>query len=160
MLHNRLSKNNQGVTLIEVITVVAVLGVVMAAVTGFMISGTRMSAKVSGVAADSMQEQTAVEFINRRIWEVSEVTFPEGYDQPSTVDGVEVYTGLGVGNAILYTAEDYQSTGKSMVVYQNGDADPVALCPGTIYFQENENGTVTYYLNGEEHVVNLRVSKS
>jgi prepilin-type N-terminal cleavage/methylation domain-containing protein len=67
MKQTQFSKNNKGVTLIEVIAVVAVLGVVMAAVTGFMITGTKMSARVSDTAASSMKDETAVEFINRRI---------------------------------------------------------------------------------------------
>ena len=46
----RISQNHKGVTLVEVIAVIAVLSVVMAAVTGFVLTGTKMSAKVSGTA--------------------------------------------------------------------------------------------------------------
>ena len=71
--------NNRGVTLIEVIAVIAVLSVVLAAVTAFLLTGVRMSAQVSGSAKFSIREQTAVEFINKALYK-STVTLvdPQG----------------------------------------------------------------------------------
>ena len=145
----QLRKNNQGMTLIEVIAVVAVLGVVMAAVLGFMITGAKMSAKVSGTATDSIKEQTAVEFINRRIWEATtlEGQIPnDGY-----------YGCLKLGEEICITTENPDED-NAVVVYRFGDTKQIELCPGKIYF-ETDNGTVIYYLNGEKHVVHLRVAE-
>ena len=59
LLKNRLSKNNKGMSLVEVIALIAVLSVVVAAVVGFMITGSKMSVKVSGTAGASIKEQTA-----------------------------------------------------------------------------------------------------
>ena len=64
MSNLRISQNHKGLTLVEVIAMIAVLSVVMAVVAGFMISGANMSAKVSTNAGASIREQTAVEFIN------------------------------------------------------------------------------------------------
>lgn len=168
ILRNRLHKNNKGVTLIEVIAVIAVLGVVMAAVTGFMISGTKMSARVSDTATSSIREQTAVEFINRRLWEAASVEFADD-SKEITIDNttyklkIELVTAQG-GTALIYTDGNVDQDGNfaedSRVVYCLGENDPVELYIGTLYFDINglENGTVTYYLNGEEHVVHLRVA--
>lgn len=169
ILRNRLHKNNKGVTLIEVIAVIAVLGVVMAAVTGFMISGTKMSARVSDTATSSIREQTAVEFINRRLWEAASVEFADDSDQEITIDEttyklqIKLVTAQG-GTALIYTDGEVDQDGNfaedSRVVYRLGENDPVELYIGTLYFDINglENGTVTYYLNGEKHVVHLRVA--
>ena len=154
----QLRKNNQGMTLIEVIAVVAVLGVVMAAVLGFMITGAKMSAKVSGTATDSIKEQTAVEFINRRIWEATNVTLE---DQISTsnhsYDGYYGCLKLGEGEGIYIKTENPDKD-NATVVYCIGENKKIELCPGKIYFETNDNGTVIYYLNGEKHVVHLRVA--
>ncbi len=158
MLHKQsksnlqLRKNNQGMTLIEVIAVVAVLGVVMAAVLGFMITGAKMSAKVSGTATDSIKEQTAVEFINRRIWEATNATL-EGQ-----IPNDGYYGCLKLGDEICITTENPDED-NAVVVYRFGDNKQIELCPGKIYFETNDNGTVIfYYLNGEKHVVHLRVA--
>lgn len=132
MQNNQLRKNNKGVTLVEVIAVIAVLGVVMAAVTGFMITGTRMSVQVSNNATVSSREQTAVEFINQRLWEANKVES----------DGESI---LLIGTVRLETID-----GK---IRYNG----VDLCDGEINFSYDEaTNTVTYYLNGTKHVVHLR----
>ena len=153
MLHKQsksnlqLRKNNQGMTLIEVIAVVAVLGVVMAAVLGFMITGAKMSAKVSGTATDSIKEQTAVEFINRRIWEATtlEGQIPnDGY-----------YGCLKLGDEICITTENPDED-NAVVVYCIGENKKIELCPGSIYFKIGDK-TVTYVLNEKEHVVYPRI---
>ena len=163
MLHKQsksnlqLRKNNQGMTLIEVIAVVAVLGVVMAAVLGFMITGAKMSAKVSGTATDSIKEQTAVEFINRRIWEANASVKDEDKILNSEYPYYESYTHLWWGEEICITTENPDED-NAVVVYRFGDTKQIELCPGKIYF-ETDNGTVIYYLNGEKHVVHLRVAE-
>ena len=153
MLHKQsksnlqLRKNNRGMTLIEVIAVVAVLGVVMAAVLGFMITGAKMSAKVSGTATDSIKEQTAVEFINRRIWEATtlEGQIPnDGY-----------YGCLKLGDEICITTENPDED-NAVVVYCIGENKKIELCPGSIYFKIGDK-TVTYVLNEKEHVVYPRI---
>ncbi len=161
MLNNRLNKNNKGVTLIEVIAVVAVLGVVMAAVTGFMISGTKMSARVSGKATDSMKEQTAVEFINRRIWETQEsVSVDEDRkndDSESRYYNYHEALELGGTTAIMNGTDP--KTQKPAVVYMLIDSQKqIVICPGQIFFDRIDSNTVTYYLNDEKHVVHLRVA--
>ena len=139
---NRLSKNNKGVTLVEVIAVIAVMSVVMAAVTGFMITGARMSAKVSGGATAGMQEQTAVEYINKWIWECEDtITVGTQLKEGSETE----YTELHIGDSLLTTTD-----GK--VCYND-----VELCEGEIYFKI-ENRKITYTLNGTEHVVYLRIA--
>ena len=151
----RLSKNNKGVTLVEVIAVIAVLGVVMAAVTGFMITGAKMSAKVSGDAKLGIREQTAVEYINERILELAtppEIVDPEQNKVEITIDGepIEAYRELSLGEEKSIKTDNSDAK-KPKVVY-NG----VELCEGEIYFQ-CDGKTVTYYLNGTRHVVHLRV---
>ncbi|MBQ1233628.1 MAG: hypothetical protein IIX86_08860, partial [Clostridia bacterium] len=59
-------------SLVEVIALIAVLSVVVAAVVGFMITGSKMSVNVSGKAGASIKEQTAVEFINKTILKYDE----------------------------------------------------------------------------------------
>lgn len=152
-----LRKDNRGVTLIEMIAVIAVLSIVMAAVTGFVISGAKMSAKVSSSAGDSIKEQTVVEYINRWIWEADEVCFneaPLSEDLPDFLEeGHTYYSTLNLDGGAI------QSNG-SVVVYQRGGAgSPIELCSGNIYFEAIEDHTVTYYLNGERHVVHLRADK-
>ena len=149
MQDNQLRKNNKGVTLVEVIAVIAVLGVVMAAVTGFMITGARMSAQVSNAATVSSREQAGVEFINQRLWEAEQVVL----DPSVTITDNETIriACLVIDGAVLKTEVD--ELGNSKVTY-NG----VLLCEGTIYFAfDDENNTViTYYLNENKHVVCLR----
>ena len=141
---NRLSKNNKGVTLVEVIAVIAVLSVVMGAITGFMITGARMSAQVSGGATAGMREQTATEYINQRLWEatgtIAETDPVEGSD--------EDFRALKIGEATLTTQE-----GK--VTYNS-----IELCQGEIYFKKVDNNTVTYVLNGVTHIVHLRMEQT
>ncbi len=156
---NRLSKNNKGVTLVEVIAVIAVMSVVMAAVTGFMITGTKMSAKVSGGATAGMREQTAVEYINQRLLEVSvaALALPDETVRVE-LDGQEkqVYDTLYIDGKPLTTQRD-EDTQKSTVTY-NG----VQLLSGEIYFErvDAEKNAVTYILNGVKHVVYLRIAPS
>lgn len=156
MQNNRLSKNNKGVTLVEVIAVIAVLGVVMAAVTGFMITGAKMSAKVSGDAKLGIREQTAVEYINERLLENTGEISVDDQDKIS-VDGHEYYAGIQIGGINLYTdlgdPEDPAPLEECKVKYNN-----VELCEGYIYFEKTgDDGTVIYVLNGTRHVVHLRV---
>ena len=165
MKQTQFSKNNKGVTLIEVIAVVAVLGVVMAAVTGFMITGTKMSARVSDTAASSMKDETAVEYINR--WILSHNATELTTVEQKNADGATEFYALEINmkdkTVAMITVED------SMVVYQRySTEDPVTgqrqlqstieLCPGKIDFKI-VNNTVTYVLNDVEHVVHLRVAE-
>ena len=143
---NRLSKNNKGVTLVEVIAVIAVLSVVMGAITGFMITGARMSAQVSGGATAGMREQTATEYINQRLWETTETI-----EETDLVEGSdEDFRTLKIGEATLTTQE-----GK--VTYNS-----IELCQGEIYFKEvdKDKNTVTYVLNGVTHIVHLRMEQT
>lgn len=143
---NRLSKNNKGVTLVEVIAVIAVLSVVMGAITGFMITGARMSAQVSGGATAGMREQTAAEYINQRLWEAAGII-----KESDPVEGSdEDYRTLEIGEAKLTTRE-----GKVMYIMYNS----VELCQGEIYFKRVDNDTVTYVLNGVTHIVHLRMEQ-
>lgn len=160
MQNNRLSKNNKGVTLVEVIAVIAVLGVVMAAVTGFMITGTKMSAKVSNEAGSSMREQTAVEFINRRLWEAKNIEFEladkdTGDITSILIDGVNLSYNEDA-NAVYYGA--------------TAEKEGVKLCEGKIRFEKYVVGesvvedVIVYYIedNGDEtmHIVHLRITAS
>ncbi len=156
----RLSKNNKGVTLVEMIAVIAVLSVVIAAVTGFMITGTQMSAKVSGTATESLKTQTAVDFINQRFWEATRVSVDAASDKVE-IDSKEYFKRLTIEGAELktyYTGEN--ST--AYVGYKFGDEseEPIYLCPGEIYFEFRGDGnTVAYSIDGVWHVVRLRVAK-
>ena len=161
-----LRKNNRGVTLIEVIAVVAVMSIVMAAVTGFIITGSKMSANVSGHAKDSMQEQTAVEYINRWIWAADTVTADEDsillIEVPEWWNSEKCYTKLSLGTTVgfLTFIPKSESNAEAIVIYNKGNSDEyIELCTGEIYFEEITNNTVTYYLNGEKHVVHLRAGK-
>lgn len=163
-----LRKNNRGVTLIEVIAVVAVMSIVMAAVTGFIITGSKMSANVSGHAKDSMQEQTAVEYINRWIWAADTVTADEYpillNEVPEWWTSEKCYTTLSLGTRVgvgfLTFIPKSESNAEAIVIYNKGDSNEyIELCTGEIYFEEITNNTVTYYLNGEKHVVHLRAGK-
>ena len=173
MSNLRISQNHKGLTLVEVIAMIAVLSVVMAVVAGFMISGAKMSAKVSDNAGASIREQTAVEFINKTLSKAPEtVTYvvatgeAAGETVPTTlflgtvVDGEEVDANIPV----LYSKD-------GVVYYQaNGNASPTELCKGKIRFILDEAKTeedsvyiyssgyiITYELNGTEHTVHSRV---
>ena len=130
----------------------------MAAVLGFMITGAKMSAKVSGTATDSIKEQTAVEFINRRIWEANATVKDDDKIWNSEHPYYESYTHLWLGEKICITTENPDED-NAVVVYRFGDNKQIELCPGKIYFETIDNGTVIYYLNGEKHVVHLRVAE-
>ena len=151
--NNRLSKNNRGVTLIEVIAVIAVLSVVSAAVMGFMLTGAKMSAQVSGTAGDSIKEQTAVEFINKTILKYEPGVL--GVDD----DGYLKITLSEQAVAYIMTQND---TVVYVMIMKTPDENidrVTELCPGTISFQlSEETDTVTYELNGEKHVVLLRIA--
>lgn len=152
-LPNRLSKNNKGVTLVEVIAVIAVMSVVMAAVTGFMITGARMSAQVSGGATAGMREQTAAEYINQRLWEADPVKLVLDLDteleDQETGEKTGRFATLDIDGIMLTTTDD-------KVTY-NG----VELCSGEIYFEKSESkDVIVYILNDVEHVVHLRIASA
>ena len=163
---NRLSKNHKGATLIEVIAVIAVLSVVAAAVAGFMISGAKMSAKVSGVAAGSMKEQTTVEFINEMLWRKDSSSL-EWRDDMKDENSQNTNKYLGLVIKLNGSVCALLTTENNTVVYitctEEGDAlvptgKSVELCPGKIVFENTASDTVTYYINNEKHVVHLRVA--
>ena len=148
--NNRLSKNNRGVTLIEVIAVIAVLSVVSAAVMGFMLTGAKMSAQVSGTAGDSIKEQTAVEFINKTILKYGQDVLyvdDDGYLKITLSEQADAYI-MTQNDTVAYVMKTPENIDRV-----------TELCPGTIAFQlSEETDTVTYELNGEKHVVHLRVA--
>ena len=148
-----LRKDNRGVTLIEVIAVIAVLSIVMAAVTGFVISGAKMSAKVSSSAGDSIKEQTAVEYINRWILGAKSVKVVV---DPDFGDGEQTYSSkLALDDGIIYHNQE-----EDIIVYQRAEgSNPIELCSGEIYFRFINDTTIEYQLNGEKHVVHLRSEK-
>ena len=153
MKNHRLSKNNQGVTLVELIAVIAVLGIVIAAVTGFMITGAQMSSKVGNTATASIKEQTAVEFINARIWEAD----PEDIEVKDDDNGKKKLL-IGDGEAAIFTNIQDDS---QWVQYQYGTNAAIDLCPGEILFEDVGNSkTVTYELNGVKHIVHLRINSA
>ena len=180
MQNNRLNKNNKGVTLIEVIAVVAVLGVVMAAVTGFMITGTKMSAQVSDTATNSMKEQTAVEFIQKLVLECSSADLKLKGDEILNREnkGTGYYPTLEIIFSENASAElsfvDVDQDGindhLTYVMYTVDPASgektskkPIELCslekPYLNGFLINEEtNTLTYYLNDDKHVVHLRIT--
>ena len=149
--NNRLSKNNKGMSLVEVIALIAVLSVVVAAVVGFMITGSKMSVNVSGKAGASIKEQTAVEFINKTILKYGVVAlelYPAEDEDPKALK-ITLSNGE---SAFICTQE-------GAVVYKIGESDKVTeLCPGTIEFISLENSTVIYKLHGEKYVLHLRVA--
>ena len=154
MQNNRLMTNNKGVTLVELIAVIAVLGIVIAAVTGFMITGAQMSSKVGNTATASIKEQTAVEFINARIWEADSelVSLENG-------DGINSCEKLVIGDAAIFTNRQNDI---AWVQYQYGTNAAIDLCPGEISFVKYDEGskTVTYELNGVTHIVHLRINSA
>lgn len=156
MQRNRLSKNNKGVTLVEVIAVIAVLGVVMAAVTGFMITGAKMSAKVSNQAKLDIRQQTAVEFINQRLWEADAITFSDENLVSMQIDEttIQVYRQIDIDGKSLLT--EISADGSLTVCYNYNNDNGVELCEGTIYFSDITDNTITYYLNDTEHIVHFR----
>ena len=135
MQNNQLRKNNKGVTLVEVIAVIAALGVVMAAVTGFMITSARMSAQVSNAATVTGRQQAAVEFINQRLWAADKVV--KNDDNSLSIDA-----------ACLETIEE---NGEKNITY-NG----VYLCDGEISFEAVMDTYVTYVIEGTLHTVPLK----
>ena len=150
MKNYRLSKNNQGVTLVELIAVIAVLGIVIAAVTGFMITGAQMSSKVGNTATASIKEQTAVEFINARILDAD----PGNIEVKD--DGNKLL--IGDGEAAIFTNSQDDS---QWVQYQYDATAAIDLCPGKISFDYDAGSkTVRYELNGVKHIVHLRINNA
>lgn len=151
MQDNQLKKNNKGVTLVEVIAVVAVLSVVMAAVAGFMITGARMSAQVSGTAKANNREFMVVDSINRSLWNASEAVYTSDPKEVEIAGKTLLLSDrIGIGSDFfISTLTD--ETGSRVVM--NG----TPVLDGEIYFSyDKETNTVTYYLNGTKHVVHLR----
>ena len=159
----RLHKNNQGVTLVEVIAVVAVLSVVLAAVVGFMLTGTRMSAQVTGEAGVSIREQTAVEFINKTLYKatISAIAYDVSLDDldPDPTDNRKYYATLILGaNPNDETAPRFYARDGKVYYKASNQASETELCSGTIYFiQDPTTNTVTYVLNDTTHIVHMRV---
>ena len=152
MKNYRLSKNNQGVTLVELIAVIAVLGIVIAAVTGFMITGAQMSSKVGNTATASIKEQTAVEFINARIWKAD----PGDIKVEDDSNGKKKLL-IGEEAAIFTNSQD----DSQWVQYQYGATAAIDICPGKISFEyDKDSKTVTYELNGVKHIVYLRINSA
>lgn len=168
---NRLIKNNKGVTLVELIAVIAVLSVVSAAVAGFMITGSKMSAKVSGAAGDSMKEQTTVEFINKAILKNDSEslilrdelkkddgqgtgTYAELIIKLNDADTIRGLVTTDENNKVIYKT---LTKGSEPDQWIDSDRAPIELCPGKITF-EKQGDTLTYKLDDEEHVVHLRVA--
>lgn len=160
----RLHKNNQGVTLVEVIAVVAVLSVVLAAVVGFMLTGTRMSAQVTGEAGVSIREQTAVEFINKTLYKatISDGSYREileGENDPTPDNDRACYATLILGaDPNDETAPRFYAKDGKVYYKASKQASETELCSGTIYFiQDPTTNTVTYVLNDTTHIVHMRV---
>ena len=158
----RIRRNNKGVTLVEVIAMIAVLSVVMAAVTGFMLSSAKMSAQVSDSAGASIREQSAVEFINKTLYKTTITTDSytnvlEDDRQPESETQTYYATLLLELNpeAPEKAPKIYSSEG--VVVYEvNGNT--TELCSGEIYFiKDPTSQTVTYVLNGIPHTVHSRI---
>ena len=167
MLQNRLNNNNKGMSLVEVIALIAVLSVVVAAVVGFMITGSKMSVNVSGKAGASIKEQTAVEFINKTILKYDKTRL-ELYSEIGD-NGEQTYAALRIilsdtRCAVITTENDtvvYKTQTKASEEETWVDSEKATeLCPGTIDFELNtDTETVIYKLNDdEEHVLRLRVA--
>lgn len=144
-------KNNRGVTLLEVIAVIAVLGVVLASVTAFLLTGVRMSAQVSNGAKFSIRELTAVEFINKALYKATDIELEPETDE--YVQETGIYNELTLKSSGT-TATIYSSEGT--VYYKVSQSGATALCSGEIYFKI-DGDTVTYVLNSTPHVVHLRI---
>ena len=165
--NNRLSKNNKGMSLVEVIALIAVLSVVVAAVVGFMITGSKMSVNVSGKAGASIKEQTAVEFINKTILkygeEIAVVPMEDNADDGTNDDqNCALHIKLSERNYALLITEDGKVVYQTYVI-EEGDVvtqlNSTELCSGEVRFEmDSTNNTVTYYLNNAKHVVHLRVA--
>ena len=147
----QIRKNNRGVTLLEVIAVIAVLGVVLASVTAFLLTGVKMSAQVSDGAKFSIREVTAVEFINKALYKSTKIAGLPATDENGATP--EIYTQLELTSSGT-TATLYSEEGT--VYYEGPSGSRTALCSGEIYFKMNGD-TVTYVLNGTEHIVHLRM---
>ena len=149
-----LLKDDRGVTLLEVIAVIAVLSVVLASVVAFLLTGAKMSAQVSNGAKFSIRELTAVEFINKALYKAD--VNAESELQKAVYDSVtETYHKLYISssgvNATIYSDE-------GTVYYQVGEGSATSLCSGEIYFYINGR-TVTYVLNDTQHTVYLRIAQ-
>lgn len=159
----RLHKNNQGVTLVEVIAVVAVLSVVLAAVVGFMLTGTRMSAQVTGEAGVSIREQTAVEFINKTLYKATktDMAYEESLEEldPNPEDQQDYFATLVLdANPDSETAPRFYAKDGKVYYKASNQASETELCSGTIYFiKDPTTNTVTYVLNDTTHIVHMRV---
>ena len=158
----RLHKNNQGVTLVEVIAVVAVLSVVLAAVVGFMLTGTRMSAQVTGEAGVSIREQTAVEFINKTLYKATKTNVsyvgPLEELDPNPEDQRYFATLVLDADPEAETAPRFYAKDGKVYYKASEQASETELCSGTIYFiKDQATNTVIYVLNDTTHIVHIRV---
>ena len=150
--HLSLLKDDRGVTLLEVIAVIAVLSVVLASVVAFLLTGAKMSAQVSNGAKFSIRELTAVEFINKALYkaDVNDELQQDAYDS-NTGRYSKLYISSSGVNATIYSDE-------GTVYYQVGEGSATSLCSGEIYFYINGR-TVTYVLNDTQHTVYLRIAQ-
>ena len=155
--HLSLLKDDRGVTLLEVIAVIAVLSVVLASVVAFLLTGAKMSAQVSNGAKFSIRELTAVEFINKALYkaDVNDELQQDAYDQDAYDSNTGRYSKLYISssgvNATIYSDE-------GTVYYQVGEGSATSLSSGKIYFYINGR-TVTYVLNDTQHTVYLRITQ-
>ena len=148
----QLARQGVSVTLIEMISVIAVLGVVMAATAGFMITGAKMSVKVSDGATGNLREQTAVELINEKLMECTTIECVHEFDLDIPLENPTI--------AIIdgkYLKTNFENLADPTVTY-NG----VELCKGTIIFIQDDmdDNIIRYVLNDVEHVVHLRAAQT
>jgi uncharacterized protein YfaT (DUF1175 family) len=116
-----------------------------------MITGAQMSSKVGNTATASIKEQTAVEFINARIWEAD----PGDIVVENDDNGKKK---LIIGEATIFTNSQDD---RQWVQYQYDTNAAIDLCPGKIKFEDVGNSkTVTYELNGVKHIVHLRINSA
>ncbi len=80
--HARLS-DESGFTLIEMLVVLAILGIVLAALTGLFLSGTRTANDQNGRFQAQQQARLALDKLRREIHCGGAITTPSGYPSSS-----------------------------------------------------------------------------
>ena len=141
-------KNNKGFSLVELMVVIAILGIVSGAVLGLIIAGTRSYRNVNKEAELQNEAQLTMNQIENMIIDAT--------------NGVSYYWGDNEGNKILADDEAGEATKKTLVIYNKNEILNITWKKDMkeLYFRKDEkdpsSGAIT---KGKEALMSQRVER-